>query len=155
MQRILLVTGDERFGEALRLPLQEKRYAADVLSPDALGVERLSEDDTIVLDAHAAEPKGTCSAARWVRTAREQGISTPFVILTWLPYQRDIVNPQLASNPFIGHYYRDSCQFMRLPTPIERLVEVLGEIRPCRPEEIEVGKRFSDQIGHAHRPSSA
>jgi len=152
--RIFLVTDNDRHGKALRLWL-ENEYTADVHLANAVEAEGLAESEAIVLDAHAAMPRSKCVAVQRVRAAREQGISTPFVILTWLPYQQAIVNPQLASNPFIGHYYRDSCRFLQLPVRPERLAEVLGEVRPCTYEEIALGKRFLDDISHAHRLSTA
>lgn len=153
--RIFLIFGNDRWGRALRSHLEENRYTVVIRSADAIEEANLRKNDAIVLDAHFIQPRTSCRAVHQVRAAREHGSGTPFVILTWLPYQNAIVNPQLAGNPFIGHYYRDSCRFVQLPAHPERLVEVLNEIRPCTDEEIKVGMRFLAQIGDAHRPSIA
>jgi hypothetical protein len=154
MKHVLLVTGNERYGEVLRPRLKESGYTADVCSLDAAEAKNREGDGILVLDAHAALPRSKCVAVQRVRAAREQDIGTPFVILTW-PSRRDIVNAQLAGNPFIGHFYKDSCRFLQLPVRSEQLVEVLGEMRPCTDEEITLGKRFLDDINHAHRLSDA
>ena len=147
------ITSNERCREAMRCWLEETEYTIDMHSAEANETEQLAATDAIVLDAHAVHPKQACRAVRRVRAAREQDIGTPFVILAWLP-RRDIVNAQLASNPFIGHFYKDSCCFLRLPVRPERLIESLREVRPCTKEEIATGKRHLAGIDHAHRTSA-
>jgi hypothetical protein len=153
MKHVLLVTGNKRYGEVLRPRLKESGYTADVCSLDAAETKNREGDGILVLDAHAALPRSKCVAVQRVRAAREQDIGTPFVILTWLP-RRDIVNAQLASNPFIGHFYKDSCRFLRLPVRPERLIESLREVRPCTKEEIATGKCHLAGIDYAHRTSA-
>jgi len=150
--RILLITGNDRHGQALRLCL-ENEHTADVHLAKAGEAEDFAESDTSVLDAHALSHRSKCTAVQRLRAVREQDIGTPFVILTWLP-QREIVNAQLAGNPFIGHFYKDSCRFLRLPVRPERLIRSLREVRPCTKEEIATGKRHLAGIDHAHRTSA-
>lgn len=148
MERILIITSNEAYGKELRSRL-EKGLTANVYSPNAAEANDLTKSDAIVLDAHTNQPKQTCGVVRRVRTAREQDIKTPFVILAWLSRQ-DIVNPKFEENPFIANRYEDSCHFLRFPVPPTQLIRTLEEVQPCTQEKIEEGKEFLSEIGHAH-----
>jgi len=148
MERILIITSNEAYGREVRIRL-EGEFTTEVHSVNAAEASDLTKSDTIVLDAHASQPKQTCGVVRRVRTAREQDIKTPFVILAWLSRQ-DIVNPKFEENPFIGNRYEDSCRFLRFPVPPTQLIKTLEEVEPCTQEKIEEGKEFLSEIGHAH-----
>lgn len=153
-RRVLLVTGNERYGEFLQSRLEEKGFSTGLLAEENAGGSRLSEVDLVVLDAHAKEPKGRCMAVQRIRAVREKHSSgTPFIILTWV-LPRDVVNVQLARNPFIGRYYKKSCRFLRFPVSPGELVGTFEEVQPCTEEKINEGKRFLDYIDRVHRTSA-
>lgn len=150
MKHIFLIVGRHHYGEKLCQTLDGDQYFAEVISADALDCKHLSADDIIILDAHAVPPKGLCNAVYLVRALREQGVGTPFIILTWLSYKRVILPLQATSNPFISNYYQDSCRFLPLPVSPADLASAIREVRACTEEETNLGKRFLTEIGKAH-----
>jgi len=153
-RRVLLITDNERYGGFLRSRLEEEGFSTDVLTEKGAGVSKLAKGDLAILDAHAEDPKGRYTAVRRIRTAREKhDVGTPFIILTWV-LPREIVNIHLASNPFIGQYYRESCRFLWLPVSLQRLAQTVELVQPCTEKKINEGKRFLDYINHVHRTNA-